>query len=277
MSDYRTVAKDFDKRMAKQDGLPLWLRIVHAGGAVMNRSNHAYFGGWANLADYVRVEGSPMPGRAKVYEGVKKAIELGYLMPDSDVDCLVFHSNDTQKAAHSGYGCLNPKHNIKHRTAKEVREDIEKEEVPANVNPLTGEIEEEASESLSDVSGALEVTPIVVEAETAVQGFLEVPETELPAVEVEEKEPLTADQFFDWFDGASELGQDLAYYGFQHMKHDAYEKVILVATEGQKEQYNEWGELHHLRYFYAAKNVEYDGPARNKKSPALVGAEDEGW
>lgn len=189
MSDYRTVAKDFDKRMAKQDGLPLWLRIVHAAGAEMNRSGHAYFGGWQNLADYVKVDGKAMPLRAKVYEGVKKAVELGYLSIDSDVDCLVFNSADSQKAAHSGYGCKSPKHKDTCRSAEEIAQVIseyeEELETPVGVDPVTGEVLEEA-ESASEETPAPEDQEVTPEPQTAAQSLVEVPEPVDPITLIED-------------------------------------------------------------------------------------------
>lgn len=289
MSDYRVVAKSFDKRMASQDGLPLWLRIVHAAGAEMNRSGHAYFGGWANLADYVKVDGKPMPLRTKVYEGVKKAIELGYLSPDSDVDCLVFYAADTQKAARSGYGCKNPKHADKCRTAVEIAEAVaeayEAEELPA-FDPKTGEVLEEAveaSESVSEETEASEDQEVMVEAENATQSLVGASEADVEVdasdladweEDIKEEADMTDEEFRAWFEGASQVEQDVAFYGLNYKKFDALAKVVLVAQEAAKDEYDEWGTNSAFRYTYAEQAVSYNGPARQQKELVKAGSSD---
>lgn len=294
MSDYRVVAKSFDKRQAKQDGLPLWMRIAHAAGAEMNRSGHAYFGGWSNIADYVKVDGSPLPGRAKVYEGVKKAIQLGYLHPDSDVDCLVFYSADTQKAAHSGYGCKSPKHKVECREIEEIVEALES--VPAGIDPLTGEVLEEAVDAPESTQEVSEESEPALEDEKAVEPVVEAPE-ELPAVNVDETEEddidldeiewdtelanitekeavdMTEKEFADWYDTASDLEKDVAAYGHVYKKFDALAMVVLVAQESVKDEYN-WCLNASQRYTYAAMNVSYDGPGREKKELVKASSND---
>lgn len=292
MTDYRAVSKDFDKKQAKQKGLPIWLRIYHAAAAEMNRSGHSFFGGWENIADFIKIDGESVPQRNAIYKGIKTAIEYGYLSDESDATCLSLDGRNTEKAAHGGYGCKHPKHGMSYRTAEQVRLDIaeakKEEELPEGIDPLTGEILEEATESLSEVSSVLEVPETVEEPETAVQSLSEASErrlakykaqvVETPAVveesqkeEAVEIEGMTMDDFLAWTDELSELGQDLAYHGLNRRSRDSFEFIVATVLEGLNEKHDEWGNNVNMRYTYAQKEVVFEGvKTRAAKKKELV-------
>lgn len=78
-----------------------------------------------------------------------------------------------------------------------------------------------------------------------------------PAVE----EDITMTDFLDWAESASEPEQEVAAYGLEHKVYDALQKVVLVAKESTKSEYD-WCNNEAQRYAYAEQNVAYDGPGR---------------
>jgi hypothetical protein len=87
-----------------------------------------------------------------------------------------------------------------------------------------------------------------------------------PAAPAEEEtrpaaEDITMDDFLAWAEEASEEEQLVAVYGLEHKKYDALQKVILVAEESKKPEYD-WCNNEAQRYTYAEQNVSYDGPGR---------------
>lgn len=74
---------------------------------------------------------------------------------------------------------------------------------------------------------------------------------------------ISLEEFLDWAESASEEEQNVAAYGLEYKQYDALAKVILVAKESTKSEYDEWTTVSH-KYNYAAQNVTYDGPGRTK-------------
>jgi hypothetical protein len=278
LSDYRTVAKNFDKRMAGRSGLPIWLRIAHAAGAEMNRKGHAEFGGWLNLAHYITVDGEKIPSRSKIYEGVKKAIEFGYLTQESDVVCLVQSGYDTQKAAHAGYGC-------KHHDIKTPAESLEvlAGEIEESINYETGEIMEPESPVSPSEELVVSEEPVVIPApENPIVGQDEAPEspeekvakdleaqmwTDYDPFDEKETEPVT-----NWFDELDGMEKDVAAFAMHHRRADGVDRIRAVAHEASKTEYDEWGDNLNMRYTYAGFNV--DVPACNDNVTDMM---EEAW
>lgn len=75
------------------------------------------------------------------------------------------------------------------------------------------------------------------------------------------QEDISFEEFLEWAETASEPEQEIAAYGLEYKKYDALAKVILVAKESTKAEYDEWTSFSH-KYTYAEQNVNYDGPGR---------------
>lgn len=90
-------------------------------------------------------------------------------------------------------------------------------------------------------------------------------ETDKESRPAAEKE-MTEDLFVEWFEKASDEEKDIAAYGYEHRKRDALAKIVLVAEEVVRGDYEEWPNPT-LKYTYAEKNVSYDGPGRKTAEP----------
>jgi hypothetical protein len=172
--------------------------------------------------------------------------------------------------------------------------------VPAGVDPVTGEVLEEAVEAPVSAQEVSEVPETALEPQNVVQAAVEAPvETVLEDVDLEtevtfddiewdtepvEKElqniieeegarDMTDKEFADWFDAASEIEKDVAAYGHVYKKFDSLAKVVLVAQESTKDAYD-WCANSAQRYTYAAENISYDGPAREKKELVKASSND---
>lgn len=277
MSNYRAVDRNFDRRMAKQAGLPLWLRIVHAAAAEMNRSGHAHFGGWSNIAESVAIEGEPEPKRAGVYKALATAIEFGYIDSSSDAQCILFDSRDTQKSAHGSYGCKYKKHSETWRSAAEIRKEIEKSKNEV-VDTETGEILE-SPVSPSEESGVQSDQVIIPAPENPTEGQdeAEMTDEEVKAI-LDEDIDFGSDEVVEvknpmaWFDELDGMAKDVAAFGLMFKKRDGIDRIRAVALESVKEEYDIWGENYNMRYSYASMNV--DVPMSNDSVTKIM---EEAW
>lgn len=89
-------------------------------------------------------------------------------------------------------------------------------------------------------------------------------------------EDITIADFLEWAESASEPEQEVAAYGLEYKIHDALQKVVLVAEESTKSEYD-WCHNESQRYAYAEKNVNYDGPGRRVSAPSTNSELLEDW
>lgn len=166
---------------------------------------------------------------------------------NSSIDNTVDSSIDTSRTAGADAPSLNSRDN------EEQGEDVE---VTKNV----------VGSSLVDNNSSSE--PSLEEINAFFDSFLDSSErkSSAPAAPVEEEarpaaEDITMDDFLAWAEEASEEEQLVAAYGLEYKKYDALQKVILVAEESKKPEYD-WCNNEAQRYTYAEQNVSYDGPGR---------------
>lgn len=91
-----------------------------------------------------------------------------------------------------------------------------------------------------------------------------------------QEEDMTMDAFLEWAETASEPEQKVAAYGLEYKIHDALQKIVLVAEESTKSEYD-WCHNESQRYAYAEKNVNYDGPGRRVSAPSTNSELLEDW
>lgn len=183
------------------------------------------------------VEGANTPAAADNTPAVEGA--------NSSIDNTVDSSIDTSRTAGAEAPSLNSRDN------EEQGEDVE---VTKNV----------VGSSLVDNNSSSE--PSLEEINAFFDSFLDSSErkSSAPAAPVEEEaaaEDITMDDFLAWAEEASEEEQLVAAYGLEYKKYDALQKVILVAEESKKPEYD-WCNNEAQRYTYAEQNVSYDGPGR---------------
>jgi hypothetical protein len=126
------------------------------------------------------------------------------------------------------------------------------EDVEVTKNVVDSSFVEDTSPSLDDIEKFWESTLVVNEVSSAPAAREEGPAQE---------EDMTMDSFLDWAESASEEEQEVAAYGLECKRYDALNKVVLVAKESTKPEYDRWTTLAH-KYTYAEQNVSYDGPGR---------------
>jgi len=75
---------------------------------------------------------------------------------------------------------------------------------------------------------------------------------------------ITIEEFIAQLETMTEEEQNVAAYGFEYKSSHALQQILLVAKESTKPEYDMWKTESH-KYSYAADNVGYEGPGRNKK------------
>lgn len=272
---------------AKNEALPQIMRINALAKARVNRHGHSEFGP-GELADFFGIK------KNALYNLINKAKAAGLFLDGSGSRCIILSSRVIQRNSGNG-GC---KHHNLNKSGDSILSETEEEtfealvediEVPEGIDPLTGEILEEASESLSKETVTLEDTETVEEPETAVQSLTEASQERLAKYrnkvtitpvkeEVKEEEQMeavavTLEDFLKWTDELSELGQDLAYHGLVRKTNNSFEFIMAVVLEGLNEKHDEWGSNVNMRYTYAEKGVAFDGNRFRAKKKELVGGD----
>lgn len=153
---------------ARNEALPLIMRINALAKSRVNRNGHAEFG----------------PGEIAAFFGMKKnqatnlitkAKNAGLFLDGSGQRCIIISSRIVQR--NSGTGSC--KHHNLNKSGKEIIQPVEEPEetVPDNVDPVTGEVledeAEEAPESPVETQTTVETSEDVEEAQETVESVLE--------------------------------------------------------------------------------------------------------
>jgi hypothetical protein len=118
--DWSAHAQDRWLEFAGHPGMADHLRIVFVAYGRHKANGHARLG-QGELAHYLVRKDGTLPDRRTLWHALKKAVELGFLLPESRALCLVVSSEHVQGGTGNPDAPCNRRHTVRQKDVAQVR------------------------------------------------------------------------------------------------------------------------------------------------------------